>query len=252
MARLAEAVTLVQHVLRAQPVRVAGRALEMVVGLETEGIRLPVAVEEAHPLGRALGHAQDPVGDVGLAAAVDLERAPLALHDRGAREVDAEHARLGRVDHRIVELDRDPRTLRGDQLIQLDGLAHHRVVEEHDAHRPIEPLEHGGGGFGERVRPGAGEVEPERIAYREIGDREQDADDPQREERDLGPAAMGEGGEPVPQPDRADRREQGPGAREDPRGGDGLEEDRVHHEGGREQRDPREEDQPRADRAVPS
>ena len=52
-----------------------GRALQVVVGFHAERIRLAVAVEEAHPLRGALRHAQDAVGDVGLAAAVHLQPA---------------------------------------------------------------------------------------------------------------------------------------------------------------------------------
>src|SRR5207245_2397454 len=47
MARLGHPVPLVEHVLGPEPVRVARRALLMVVGLEAEGIGLAVSVEEA-------------------------------------------------------------------------------------------------------------------------------------------------------------------------------------------------------------
>ena len=85
---------LVQHVLRAQAVRVAGGALEVVVRLQAERVGLAVAVEEAHALRGALRDAQDAVGDVGLAAAVHLQPAAFALHDGGAGELHAEHPRL--------------------------------------------------------------------------------------------------------------------------------------------------------------
>jgi hypothetical protein len=118
----------------------------VVVGLQAERVRLAVSIEEAHPLGCAPGDAQDAVGDVDLVAAVDLESPALAFHDRGAREVDAEHPGLRWVDRRIVELDGDARGLRGDELVELHRLPHHRVGEEDDVHRAVEALQHRDGG----------------------------------------------------------------------------------------------------------
>src|SRR5206468_8336724 len=99
-------VPLVQDVTGTQAMAVAGRSLEMIVRFQAERIGLSVPVEEADALDGGLGHAKDAVGDVDLAAAIDLQSAAFALHDGRAGEVDAEHPGLGGLEHRVEEFDR--------------------------------------------------------------------------------------------------------------------------------------------------
>jgi hypothetical protein len=142
VAGLGHPMPFVQHVPGAQAMTVAGRPLEVVVRFQAERIRLSVAVEETDALDGGLGHAKDAVGDVDLTATVDLQASAFTLHDGRASEVDAEHPGLRRLEHGVEELDRHATRLARDQLIELDGLPHHRVVEEHDVNRPLQPLQH--------------------------------------------------------------------------------------------------------------
>ena len=121
----------------------SGRAFGVVVGLETERVGLAVAVQEAGHLLHAARNAQDGVGDVGFAGPLICSRRPsLSMIEVPANSTPA-HPGLGRIEHRIEKLERDLAVrVVGEQLIELDRFAHHRVVEERHVHRLFQPLEH--------------------------------------------------------------------------------------------------------------
>ena len=234
VAGLGHAVPLVHDVLGAEPVRMTRRPLEVVVGLHAERVGLAVAVEEAHPLRGALRHAQDAVGNVGLAAAVHLQPAAPALDHCRPGEVHAEHPRLRGIDHGVVELDADELVLPGHELIELHRLAHHRIVEEDDMDRLVQPLQHGDRRRRERIHPLWSQIEAEGIAHRQIGQRQQDADHAERGERDLAPSTPNQGAELDTESDDADHHEHRARSGQDHGPRDGLEENRLHGQRGRE------------------
>ena len=247
---LGHPVALVQHVLGPQAVGMTGRPLQVVMGFHAEGVRLAVAVEEAHGLRRGARHTQDAVGDIRLAVAVHLELTALALHDGRSGELHTEHPGLGGVEHGIVELDADEPSLLGDQLIELDRLAHHRIVEEDDVDRLLQPPQHGHRGRRQRVQPRLGQIEPDGIERRQIGQRDQHADQTQGVERDFAPAPPNHRPELGPQGDGAPGRQQRSGAGEQRGPHHGLQEDRLNRERQREQGDAQQENESRAERTV--
>ena len=211
VTRLGHAVALVQNGLRAEAMRVAGRAFEMVVGFQAERVGLAVTVEEADHLLHAARNAQDAVGDVGLAAAADLQRRPsLSMIEVPANSTPRIRAWAG-LSIGSIELEGDLAVeLRGDQLIELDRLAHHRVVEEDDVHRLLEPLQHRAwSGWTASTRRSLVMSKRTGKRDRQVGDRDQDAHDhAQRVQRDLAAALAHQRAELGAQREAAPTREQ--------------------------------------------
>ena len=238
VARLGHAVALVHDGLAAQAVRVPGLALHVVVRLGAEGVRLAVAVEETEALVGVLRDAQDAVGDVDLLAAVHLHGAAPALQHGGAGELHAAHARLRRVDHRVVEVHRHQRRLIGNQLVQLDRRAQQGIVEEDDVHGIFEAPQHGDGLLGQRVQALVGEVVAQRVEDRQVRHHHQHAHHAEGVQGDLRAAAVQQGADVAAQRHQAPHHQHGAddGERQGPHRR--LQQDGVHGQRGRQQGDP--------------
>jgi hypothetical protein len=84
----------------------------------------------------------------------------------------------------------------GDELVELDGFPHHRIMKKRDVDRLIEPLQHGRGLFGQRIAPFLRHVEAHREEHRQIRQRRQHAKDAEGIEGDL-PAPLPDHGAEV-------------------------------------------------------
>ena len=157
--------------LAAQSVGMPGSAFQVIVRLQAERIGLAGGhPESTRPAERLAIRAECRWRCPFRVGPLTCQPPPFAFHDRRAGELDPAHPGLRRIEHRIVELDRDLVGLRCHQLIELDRLAHHRIVEEGDVHGLVEPLEHLLGLLGQREQPGRGHVEAQREAHRKVRD----------------------------------------------------------------------------------
>jgi hypothetical protein len=202
----------------------------VIVRLEAERVGLAVTIEEAHSLGRAARDAKDAVGNVGLAATAHLKAPSFALHGGGASKLHASHPGLRGIDRGIEELHGHAGRLLRDELVEFHRLPHHRIVEEHDVHGPVELLQHGDRRGRQRVEPGLGQVEPEREPHGQVSEEEQDPEDAGRVDDDLAPAALEQLCQLAAQAVRAGHRERHPGHREEHGAGGRLQVDPLQRE----------------------
>ena len=121
------------------------------MGFDAVGVGFVVAVEKAQSLRYALGNSHNAVSDVDFRRPVDCELAAFALHQRGTGELYAHQPRLGGIQHRVVEFYGELAGYFLHQLVQLNGFAHRRIVEERHVHRFVQMLQHVDGLFRQRV-----------------------------------------------------------------------------------------------------
>jgi len=198
----------------------------------------------------ALGDSEDAVDDIRFAVAVDLHRAPFALQQRSTGELDAAQPGLRGVEHGVVELDRNARVLPRDQLVELDCLAHHRIVEEGDVHGLVDSLQHRDRLRRYRVDLRLGEIETQRETRGQIGERDQHADRADGRQHDLPAAPAQQAAKLAAQRKCAPSGEDQAQSGEPERPARRLEKDQVHRERSSQQCDAREQDQSRAKSAL--
>ena len=239
-----------QHILRTETVRMACVPLHVIVGLHAEGIGFAVSVQEADFLRNAERNPQNGIGDVRFAGAADLHLALFALQDRCARKLHATHPCLSGIEHRIEKLKRELVGLASHQLIELNGLAHHRIVEKGDAYRFLQALEHGYRLPGKRILAFLGHVETQGKLGRQVCHCKQHADRSQGVEQDFTAPLPHHGGKVCAQ------RVATPGAKHEAGYGQGcgpcetFEENCMDGAGRRQQRNARNEDQAGSEKVV--